>query len=547
MPSYRAKPVSNELLNNFWETIGLLTDIKPMFHITDIGTEGEYSKIEDIQNKLAKGWATTSSFEKRLGFCTMFGMLTTAPAKIYWNPMAKGDDPTDPSNGNITFEALPAKSILRVGMGEDYQEDECLIYRRVRTLNWFKRSFPRMGKIVRAEEARSKYTVDVQTPVNVMPQLFENLSPAAKRMMGAGDKTNAQSVYPKAENREYWMKDDSTNESSNTIWMGPKGATWGYWVKPGQKMYPRGRLIIRANKVVLYDEPNPYFHRKKPFSALGLYAVPWQQYAMSVISPWMKQQDILNQIMSGVLQCVKKAVNPPLLAAKQAIHPEALRAIDASKPNLKISYNGMSGSAPTWGQPPNIGAYPLPVYQMIQKAMRQASGSAAMDEALGKKQVAGGDTLDRITFAKNTPVRFMGRNIEGFVDDIGQMWVGTSLQFFDAGHRMELLGPQGLAKEDIEPHVGTLMPGGDIDSEAFVRRFNFKCDKGTLLNVQRQDRIQVGFALRKNHDLSRAGLYRLLDWNVNQKQNDEELQKEAEQQAAAMAAAGAKPGGKPRR
>ena len=37
LPSYRPKPVSNEVLSNFWETIGLLTDTRPIFHISEAG------------------------------------------------------------------------------------------------------------------------------------------------------------------------------------------------------------------------------------------------------------------------------------------------------------------------------------------------------------------------------------------------------------------------------------------------------------------------------------------------------------------------------
>jgi hypothetical protein len=324
--------------------------------------------------------------------------------------------------------------------------------------------------------------------------------------------------------------------------MGPEKAFWGYWVKPGQMLYPRGRVIVRSNAVTLYDEPNPYYHRKFPFALLGLYAVPWQKYAMSVLKPWMSQQDVLNQIMAGLLQCVKKAVNPPLLAAKSAIHPEALRAIDSSKPGLKVSYSQNAPQPPSWGQPPNVPPYVLNAYGIVQKSMQQMSGASAMGDAMGKKQVPGGDTLDRITFSKTTPIRMMGRNLEDFVDEVGTMWVGESLQFHHAAHRMELLGPKGLTREDFDANPGTLIPEG-INSEAFVRRFSLKCNKGTLLNVQRQDRVQISFALRKAKDLSRKGLFRELDWNINQEQNDAELSEEMKAQAQAMAAAGVQPGG----
>ena len=542
MPSYRAKPVSNETLSMFWETVGLLTDVKPMFKITDLGGEGEYSKVESILNKLAKGWATQTSFERTLAFCTMFGMLTSAPAKIYWNPFAKGHS-GDISDGDIAFDFMPPSCLLRLGKGgDDLQQDECVIHRHMETLEWIKRAYPRMGVLVKPEERASKYTANLQSSVTVSPQFYPQLSGGMARMMGVGEKNSIESVYPKAEVREFWMKDATVNESGNVIWMGPEGAFWRYSVKPGQKLYPRGRVVIRANGVTLYDEPNPYFHRKFPFAVLGLYSVPWQSYAMSVVGPWCRQQDVLNQILAGLLQCVKKAINPPLLAAKSAIHPEALRAIDSSKPGLKVSYSQNAPSPPSWGQPPNVPPYVLNAYGMILKSMQQMSGASAMDGALGKKQVPGGDTLERITFSKTTPIRMMGRNMESFVNDVGGMWTADALQFYHAAHRMELLGPKGLTPEDMDANPGSLIPEG-INSEAYVRRFHFKCDPGTLLTVQRQDKVQISFALRKNKDLSRKKLFETLDWNVNLKENDAELAEEMQAQAKAMAAAGVQPGG----
>lgn len=536
MPSYRAQPVSNEILSMFWETIGLLTDIKPFFKITDVGSQEEFSKTEKILNMLAKAWAGTSIFQRSMSFWTMFAMFTSCPAKLYWDPFARGNS-GDPSDGDIRMEVLRPNSLIRLGDGDDLQRDECVIYRKVRTLEWIKRAYPTMGKLVKPQDNYSKYTTNFQTPVTVMPQLFQNLSPGMKRMMGGQERSTLHSVYPKSEVLEFWRNNDAINESRNSIWMGPRKASWGYWVKPGERMYPRGQVIVRSNGVILYDEPNPYWHRKKPFAEMALYAVPWQRNGLSVVGPWMKQQDILNQIMSGVLQAVKKAINPILMAPKQAIHPDALRAIDSSKPNLKVSFNANAGMAPVWSQPPNIGAYPIPVYQMILQSMKKMSGAEAMDAASGKKQIPGSDTLDRMTFAKNTPIRMMGRNIEDSVDEIGNMWTGCALQFYSAAHRMELLGAKGLVKEDIEDPAGSLIPAG-MNEESFVRRHQFKSDKGTLLNVQRQDKIQMGFALRKNHDLSRKGLYRLLDWNINQAENEQELQEEAQQMAQAMAAAG---------
>ena len=52
LPNYRPKPVSNEVLSNFWETIGLLTDVRPIFHISEVGFAGDYSKTAKILNAM---------------------------------------------------------------------------------------------------------------------------------------------------------------------------------------------------------------------------------------------------------------------------------------------------------------------------------------------------------------------------------------------------------------------------------------------------------------------------------------------------------------
>lgn len=542
LPSYRAKPVSNEVLANFWETIGLLTDIKPTWNIRAMGLPGDFSQNEKILNALSLGWAKQSRFNRHMAFWAMFAMMTTAPAKIWWNLSAHGDG-GDPDDADITLEALPTTSLLRLGSEGTLQDDECVIERRVRTLAWIKRNYPNMGRYVASEEHYSQYTSDLTAPPIISPELFEQLSPQMKRYMSGHDRSNVYSVYPKATVLEYWLKDDCLNDSREKVWMGPKGASWGYWVFPGQKLYPRGRVIVRANRIILYDEPNPYFHRKKPYVNLALYDVPWQRYALSVISPWMKQQDILNEIMAGVLDCTKKALRPALMAPKSAIHPDALRAIDSSKPNLKISYNSNAAQPPVWSQPPNIGNYPLPVYQMIEKSMKRGSGAAAMDEVANKKQVPGGETLDRITFGKTTSIRMMAGNVETAIDQVGEMWVANALQFYDAGRRVGLLGMGGLAKEDMDELPGSMIPA-NTRSEEYVRKYHFLCEKGSLLNFQKQDRIQVGFALRKARDLSRRKLFQMLDWNINQEENDLELKAEAMMMAQAMQAAGVQPGAK---
>ena len=547
--SYKPKPVSNEALSNFWETIGLLTDTRPIFHISEVGMPGTYSKTSKILNAMVKGWARRDKFNLTLAFWTMFGMFTTSPVILYWNRFARGTS-GDACDADISMKHLSPKALMMLGPNRPHtiDEDEMVIYRHRETLDWIKRAYTNMGKMVRPQESLSQYTVEPQVPPTVMPQLFEQLGAVQRHLIGGSERGSMKSKYPEADVVEFWMNDDTENTSRNTIWMGPgdgkspNSAPWGYWVEPGKKLYPRGRLVIRSNKVTLYDEPNPYFHRKRPFVLMGLHSVPWQQYALSVVKPWMDQNDVLNQIMSGLLQAVKRALNPALMAPKSAIHPDALKVIDAGKPNLKISYNSNAITPPQWQTPPNIGNYPIPIYQEIKRSMKENSGTDAVNQALGKKQVPGGDTLEKINFSKTTPIRFKAGNVETAVNEVGELWTATALQFYDAARRTELLGIDGLTKEDIDDRPGSLIPEG-VNSESHVRKFGFECEQGSLFGFQRADRIQIAAGLRKNKDLSRRKFFALAipDWNIDQKENDDELLEEMKQQAMVMAAAGVHP------
>ena len=114
MPSYRAKPVSNEFLTMFWEAVGLLTDIRPIFHVVDLSSGGKYSAHQKVLNGLAKGWSRTTRFERTFAFCVMFGMLTSAPCKIYWDPFARGTS-GDPWEGDIAMECISPRATASLG------------------------------------------------------------------------------------------------------------------------------------------------------------------------------------------------------------------------------------------------------------------------------------------------------------------------------------------------------------------------------------------------------------------------------------------------
>lgn len=520
-PAHRAKPVSNRTLSLFWETVGLLTDIRPIFEVHATSKDRDDQKTQDILNRLVKAWAIDNNFDMKLAFVVMFSMLTAGWAKLAWDPFANN------GQGDLAMTALPANRVLRLGDGQDVQDDECLIYNTVVTLAWLRRKYPVTGALVQPDISYSKFDVTTQGPAHISPQLFMNLSVGMKRKIGtAPDMT--LSVYPKVQYREFWMKDDSRNESNKVMTMGRKGTNWCYDVKPGEMLYPRGRIIAMANRVILDDQPNPYWHGRFPFAQLRLQAVPWQSTGMSVMKPIMSNQDIMNQILGGILNMTKLAISPPLLAPKNAFTPEQWKNLDMSRPNEKAQYSANAPFKPEFRKAPEIPAYVLQLHNIVDREMDRFSGAAAIGNALQKKQVPSGDSLDQITQSKNTPIRQMGRNIEGFIGELGQLFIPNLLQFYTAPMRLELLGSNGLLPVDYDANPGSLIPQKHaLSPEAYARKFKFKIERGSLLSVQRVERANWAVKLFAMKAMSLQQLYRSLDLNIDVDKMMKEMLEEA--------------------
>ena len=162
---------------------------------------------------------------------------------------------------------------------------------------------------------------------------------------------------------------------------------------------------------------------------------------------------------------------------------------------------------------------------LAAREMDQSSGIAAVSQAMQKKQIPSGETLDKIKEAQQTPLRLKGRNIEVFLRDLGSQNIWNVFQFYSARRRMYMLGKAGLTFEDFDWDPGTCVPAG-TRPEDHARRFVFLIQPGSLLNLDRMLLAQTALMLRRTHDISRKTLYAELDMNLDVTTEERELKRE---------------------
>jgi hypothetical protein len=238
---------------------------------------------------------------------------------------------------------------------------------------------------------------------------------------------------------------------------------------------------------------------------------------------------------------IYSVIEPTLIAPKAAFPQADWDSIDPGASGGKIKYNNNSPQRPEFAKRGEMPGWVFSYLGEISKEYEMSSGASAVNQALGKKQVPGGDALEMIINSRSLPMKVQTRSLTSTVREIGYMGVANMLQYYSVAHRVAILGSKGFSNSDFSPIYGQALPSG-MKGEDFVRKFQFIVKPDSMLNMQKQDKITVALGLRKMGDLSQAGLYRLLDQNFDYERNKKELIEEAKIKIMAAGAAAAATG-----
>ncbi len=530
----RSRPTVNRLFRQFIEMAGLLTDIEPDFQVKFANEDEEFQKLQSLINEMIVIWARSTDFESELTQSVMWALLHTGYAKVQWNPAMNG------GQGDVEFMPLGPLNVMTIGAGNRIQDDECVIARWPVTLEALKRTYGDLALGVMPDLESGEPTGDITRPGKISEASWVKLNPNLKKMLGKKQSMQSmRSRYPKAMLKQFWFKDTSRLTGSESQRIGDKRYNWSYMVEPGELIYPRGRMLVVAGGKVLQDGPNPYWHAMYPFAKLRLIRVPWSSNGQSPLESLASMQDIVNRINGGIMDMIRASIEPRMIAPKAAFAQSVWDSLDPGAPGAKIMYNNNTPKAPEYPKPPELPAYVLAMKQDVEKEQDASSGAAAISQAVAKKQVPGGDSLDMIMNSRSIPIRFMGRGLSSFLTEIGTMVTANKMQFEDSKSRIRKFGVKGLTDADFEPYYGQWLNKG-MEPEAFVRQMVFSIRKGSLLSIEKQDEVTVAFGLRKMGDLSRKGLYRKLGIAASDVEKIEgELLEEAKIKTALAGAAGA--------
>jgi hypothetical protein len=506
-PSYLHKVVINQCKKAINQHASALTDLAPSFAYRTANPR--FNDSAEVLNQYTKIWWINGFVDKELLAAIQYSACCgSGDVSIEHDPNFLGGDTRliarDPR------DTLP----IRPERGSNVQDWEGLTLRETHSPNKLLAMYPDKSFAIRPDSG------SLSTIFSRFVKGVQNLTGPVTTLAGLGEKDPNRrtrgNAIPEVTLYRTFLQDRKINTSGQNMLMGKPGTNWSYLVKPGERIYPRGRLIIWTENGILDDTVNPYWHGKYPVSRLQLQPWPWLFFGMPILNDLRGAQDAFNVTINDVLQLVSQTVNRGTIWDK-SMPTNIRRRFDPRKPNWKVQRpnnftDGMK-LADVPNMPPNI----LQIIQMIDQKFADIAGTANLQQLLSLRQVPSGDTIEKYAEALTPEIRMEGRAVEYFLRDVATMVKGNMFQYQSASKRFVVLGDSAKIIQDLDWDPATMIPGmkeGDegyvpeLDAsipraqraQFFLTQFSFFVEPNSMLAFNSQERKMMYV------QLSRAGL-----------------------------------------
>ena len=257
----------------------------------------------------------------------------------------------------------------------------------------------------------------------------------------------------------------SINNTGKPVAMGfdhkDRARNWSYIVKPGEALYPRGRTIICSEDIVYYDGPNVFLFEGFPLIKLYMdmsFVYPDSYFSKPVTQDLLHLNEMVNEVVSGVMDNVRKELRPNIIADMRSISKTKLDQFDSRRGGQYMRVRPVGVDPITFVGGTELKKY---VFEMLTFGMDQIeslSGSKDLSNLARLKQVPSKESIEEILQTMSPQLRMRGRLIEFAIRELAHMLKFGFLQWYNAPRRMAVLGPDGLLRRQHFWLTGVIFP-----------------------------------------------------------------------------------------
>lgn len=479
--------VTNRLRKLAFETVATMTDVRPIWNYETY--VNEFVPQGEILNKLARSWWRNTNADRRLASTLLYSTCGgSGYALLTWNKELHSGD------GDLELVPFDPRDVIPIDpvYTDNIQDWRGIILRQRLPVETVKKLFPSKANYIVGKELSWSpvYTDKTGKSEAVISPLWESIDM----------KKNLNDI-PGVDVMRAYIKDDSLNLTDQPLTMGE--GDWSYTVYPMggvtpdgtpvtkemARLYPRGRFILFTPEVILRDIPNPHWHGMFPVVRFTLDPLPWTLLGANMIGDLIPLQDALNQALRGQEDGLRQWVQRSVAADKRSMPKSALDALDTRMGGLKFHYNPAAGEPfkVIDGPDPQVFNLYQSIVEFLKNEIEDVSGMRGVAQLAQMGQMPSADTMEKYMEALSPVLRLRSRSMETSLSQLAHLLKVGFYQWYSAPRRIELLGKDGVSREDFDFDPATMVPVGDGDRATRAMKhqklFSFQVAPNSWLNV----------------------------------------------------------------
>ena len=530
---YRSSFFDNRLAEARLNALCALTDLRPSMEISCTQSDVEqYQRQAEILRKVILSIWDSEDLDLRTEAVVDHAMLTVG----YWKIGATM--PTESMPAKMLVLPCGADMVLPIQPSFDFQDSSAVLYRVFKPLHRVKQAFGQSAGGIEREITGSFISfIGGSYPDSLLPSYTFNSQNPEIRQQPAGkagiSMASEAGPFASVEVEEYWIDDPTINESMSEIQVKDPRLTleqhnYHYRVPPGERLFPRKRLMVWAGSTILYDGPAPYWHGLYPFSQLILRPAVWRAGGISAYRNLVPLQLAMNKIGAGVLDLSERAVDPQMVFSDGALDDTSYKNFfpDRHGAVLKMNAQAQWGANAKYIDPAQLPGYVGQFIDRVDRAFDRQSGALDTTGMMQKNQLPGAGTIESLRENQQSIYRLDSRHIEPFMRAAGVQMVANITQYWTRSQRMQLLGKDGTTWEDYDYDAGSMVPWS-VKKEEHWRLFPINIAAGSMNNSSKSQEKQVAISLFRMGGLSRRRMLTKLGFGESEiDQNEAEIAKE---------------------
>src|SRR3990167_2057511 len=439
-PSYRASEVFNLIWQGIQAQVPIILDSRPKFEF--LPREPSDRQFSDLMNDiLAADWETNNWMYTLTEVVYDSHLFGTGLSCLKF----------DPNLDKIVYHSTDPFYLFPDPSAESFKfRCSNVHYVEPWAVEKIHRFFPDKSRFIKAD------VVDFASEKRVGLSSVKYRSPSSDQLYvevtGGYDNLNPNDVLLKT----CYLEDDSIlEEEIDDAGAEPK--------KVSKLQFPNGRKVIYANEVLLYDGANEYEGEDLyPYQRLINYILPRSFWGISEIEPLESPQREFNKLVSYVLDVLYLTGNPIwVVDSTSGIDTQNL----TNQPGLVVEKE--PGSEVRREAGVQLQPYILPLIDRMKEIVEQLMGSQDITRGIAPGAVTAASAIADLQNAAQTRMRLKMKNLDAYLQDLGQQYASRVLQFYTAPKVFRLTGKDGTEKF-FKMHI---QKNEDGTHSAMVQRF----------------------------------------------------------------------------